>query len=407
LLGACSSNEDAPSEPPAGSGGDSAGSSSGSGARAGRAGSSATGGDSGSAGAGGGARAGSNAGGASGENAAGDAGVAVDAGGSPGSGGTSGGASGTSGAPSAGTAGALIADGYPGDEGIADDPDVVWAENFEQASVADFLARYDSHQNEAGMSFDPNVPARSSGSASLRLESSGEGENATDFYKNLGAGWDELYVRYYARYEANVPWHHTGVWIGGYNPPSDWPDPNAGLKPDGDDRFSISLEPLEQNSATPRMDFYNYWMTMHSWMEVPSGDTAYYGNSLIHEPSLVARDSWQCIELYIKLNPEPASALGAELALFVDDVPLVAFTDQAPLGYWIKDKFCPDTAPGEECTDYRPSDPELVPLDLQFRSDENLKLNALWPQNYITDPGSGSVWYDDMVLARRRIGCLR
>ena len=27
--------------------------------------------------------------------------------------------------------------------------------------------------------------------------------------------------------------------------------------------------------------------------------------------------------------------------------------------------------------------------------------------SYITDPGEGSVWYDDMVVARRRIGCLR
>jgi hypothetical protein len=197
------------------------------------------------------------------------------------------------------------------------------------------------------------------------------------------------------------------VWIGGYNPPSDWPNPQAGLKPNGDDRFSISLEPLEQNSATPRLDFYNYWMTMRSWMDVPSGDTAYYGNSLVHEPSLVATGEWQCIELHVKLNPDGASGAGAELALWLDDEPRAAFTDTSPLGYWIKDKFCPDTATGTECTDYRPQDPELVPLDLRYRSTTDLELNAFWPQNYITDPGEGSVWYDDMVVARRRVGCLR
>ena len=37
----------------------------------------------------------------------------------------------------------------------------------------------------------------------------------------------------------------------------------------------------------------------------------------------------------------------------------------------------------------------------------DLKLNAFWPQNYITDPVAGSVWFDDMVIAKQRIGCLR
>jgi hypothetical protein len=308
---------------------------------------------------------------------------------------------------SAGSSGATISDGHPGDSGIADDPDVVWAENFEEGSVDAVVARYEQAQNAAGMSLDADVPARSSGRASLRLLSSGDGANATDLFKHLEPGHDELFVRYYAKYEPNVAWHHTGVWIGGYNPPSDWPNPQAGLKPNGDDRFSISLEPLEQDSATPRLDFYNYWMTMHSWMDVPSGDTAYYGNSLVHDPALVATGDWQCIELYVKLNPDGASGAGAELALWVDDEPRARFTDTSPLGYWIKDKFCPDAATGTECTDYRPADPELAPLDLRYRSTTDLELNAFWPQNYITEPGEGSVWYDDMVVARRRIGCLR
>ena len=195
------------------------------------------------------------------------------------------------------------------------------------------------------------------------------------------------------------------MWINDYNPPSDYPNPQAGLLPNGSDRFSVSLEPLEQ-SAEPRMDFYNYWMKMHSWMDVPMGDTAYYGNSLIHEPSLTAKDSWQCIELQIAVNPDPSSPNGARLGLWVDDASLIQFTDTSPVGYWVKDKFCPDTATGTECTDYRPTSASLIPLDLQLRNDAALKLNVFWPQNYITDAGEGSVWYDDMVVARRRIGCI-
>ncbi len=47
-----------------------------------------------------------------------------------------------------------------------------------------------------------------------------------------------------------------------------------------------------------------------------------------------------------------------------------------------------------------------MPLDLQYRSVAPLDLNAFWPQNYITSGPEGSVWYDDMVLATERVGCI-
>ena len=240
-----------------------------------------------------------------------------------------------------------------------------------------------------------------------KLTANGAGPNAVDFYKKLSPGYEEVYVRYYAKYEANVEWHHTGVWVGGYNPASNWPSPQAGLKPNGDDRFHVSLEPMEGNTATPRMDFYNYWMKMHSWMDNPQGNTAYYGNSLIHDPGLTAKEQWQCFELHIKLNTGASSGAGAELGVWVNDQSVIQFTDSTPLGYWVKDKFCPDNATGTECTNYKPANPTLVPLDFQVRSTLNLKINAFWPQNYITSGGAGSVWYDDMVIAKSRVGCIQ
>ena len=313
-----------------------------------------------------------------------------------GSAGTSGGAAG---------AGPGLAAKHPGDVGLDADPDVVWTESFEEGSVAAMLARYDDKKPD-GLALDTDVPAKSSGKASGKLTASGAGPNAVDFFKQLAPGHDELFVRYYAKYEAGVMWHHTGVWFGGYNPSTAYPNPQAGLKPNGDDRFSVSLEPLEQG-ATPRMDFYNYWMKMHSWMDVPMGDTAYYGNSLIHDPTVTAKEQWQCFEIHVKLNPDPASGAGAELGVWVDDRSIVQFTDAAPLGYWVKDKFCPAAATGTDCTQYKPANPTLVPLDLQYRSTAALKLDNFWPQNYITDGGAGSVWYDDMVVAKSRVGCIR
>jgi hypothetical protein len=311
---------------------------------------------------------------------------------------------GSSGGLQAGSGPGLSAD-HPGDVGIADDARVLWVEDFEEGSVEAVTARYEDFKNAEGMTLVSDVPNRSSGTQSLRLVASGTATNATDLFKRLPDS-EDLYVRYYAKYEAGVAWHHTGVWIGGYYPGTDWPNPQAGLRPQGDDRFSVALEPTERGE-TPRVDFYNYWMKMHSWMDEPSGSTAYYGNSLVHDPSLTAKEAWQCFEIHVKLNPDPSSGAGAELGLWLEDESVIQFTDTEPLGYWVKDKFCPEAATGSECTDYRPANPDLVPLDLQYRSTTDLKLNHFWPQNYITEGGAGSVWYDDMVVARARIGCIR
>ncbi|HEX7671700.1 MAG TPA: hypothetical protein VF395_19035 [Polyangiaceae bacterium] len=351
-----------------------------------------------------GGTAGRSSGGGSGNGGSRTAGTggSVSAGGAGAGGASAGG--GVTGSGGAGNMGLGIASKYPGDVGIDKDPQVVWAESFEEGTVANLVARYDDSK-PAGITLDVDVPAGSAGKASGKLTASGAGPNAVDFFKKL-PGYDELFVRYYAKYEANVPWHHTGVWVGGYNPPTNYPNPQAGLKPNGDDRFSVSLEPME-HGAEPRMDFYDYWMNMRSWMDVPTGTTAYYGNSFVHEPSLTAKATWQCIELHIRLNPDPATAAGGELAVWVNDQLVAQFTDTAPVGYWVKDKFCPGAATGTECTQYKPQTPTLVALDLRYRSTEGLKLNVFWPQNYITDTGSGSVFYDDMVLAKSRVGCLR
>lgn len=115
---------------------------------------------------------------------------------------------------------------------------------------------------------------------------------------------------------------------------------------------------------------------------------------------------WQCFEVHLRLNPSGTSGAGAQLGLWLNDASIVQFDDQVPLGYWVKDKFCPDAATGSECTTYRPTNPTLTPLDLQVRTTTALQVTAFWPQNYITDPGTGSVWYDDMIVATERVGCI-
>lgn len=280
----------------------------------------------------------------------------------------------------------------------------MWVESFEQASLSELASRYEDVGGQSNMTFVSDVPSASSGATALRLRAGGGLGEATDFYKRFERGYERLFARYYVKYQANAPFHHTGVWLGGYSPALDYPSPKAGIKPNGDDRISVSFEPTGEG-ANPRMDFYNYWMNMHT------GPSQYWGNTLIHREDLVADgDQWMCIEIEIALNPSPGSAAGGELGLWKNDTEIIRFTDSTPLGYWTWDKFCPEPgATGSECTSYPPAPTEpLEPLNLQWRSSANLQLNYFWPQNYNTDTEQASdVFYDDIVIATERVGCIR
>jgi hypothetical protein len=288
---------------------------------------------------------------------------------------------------------------------LGGDPAVVWFEDFEGGSNAAIAARYDQVRDSGRWTLVSDTPNGTGNALALRA---GGGQNAVDLYKQL-PDHDEWWVRWYAKYEAGVPWHHSGMWFGGYNPGMSWPSPNAGNRPNGDDRFSIAIEPVYgTGTSSPRFDFYNYWMRMHSWMAPPISDdgTAYYGNGLVHRNDFtVDEDTWVCLEVHARVNTDLSSGAGGVLEVWKNDVEMASFTDAGPMGYWIRDKFCPEGADGRECTDYPAPATEI--LDLQVRSASGLRLNALWPQNYITDSAQGTLTFDQMVVATRRVGCIR
>jgi hypothetical protein len=298
-----------------------------------------------------------------------------------------------------------LADAHPGDHGLADDPAVVWFEDFEEGSLGAIAARYDQTRDQGRWQLISDTPSGQGSALALRA---GQGQDAVDLYKQLPDA-DEWYVRWYAKYEAGVPWHHSGVWFGGYNPGMRYPSPMAGLRPNGADRFSIALEPVYGvDGNSPRFDFYNYFMKMHSWMAEPVMDdgTAYYGNGFVHRKDFtVDPGNWVCLEVHARVNDAPASNAGAVLEVWKNDVLMQHFDATAPKGYWIRDKFCPEGADGSECTDYPAPATQL--LDLQVRNTAGLRLNAFWPQNYITDAAMGTLAFDQMVVATRRVGCTR
>lgn len=325
-----------------------------------------------------------------------------------------------------GGGGDLLADQYPCDAGIGSDTNVVWHEDFERGSVSEVTQRYEESRNPSGMAFDPDRPSGPSGpcgAKSMKFTAGGptSGDDATHLYKNLANvpssptnGYEELYWRWYAKYQTGTPapWHHTGVWFGGYNPPRNWPNPQAGTKPNGDDRFSITIEPSFLDgepgwtkSDVQHYDFYNYWMKMHT---CSSCGGSFWGNALLSRNNFtVDNGGWACVEVHAKLNTNPASNEGAVLEVWKNDALVQRFDETGERGYWVQDRFCPLSTDGSRCTRYKAGKDTTTLLDLQMRTTSNLKLNVFWPQNYISGLTPGSVWYDNMVVAKTRIGCLR
>ncbi len=305
--------------------------------------------------------------------------------------------------------GAGLAAKYPGDVGIADDAAVVLVENFEAESFDDVNKRWESVSHPEIMSLSDDKPAASGGKRSLLVTHVGGGGDGGHLYRRLMPGYDKLHVRFYVRFDRDCfPIHHF-FHVGGYRPPTPYPQGGAGEPPRGDERFSVGVEPFGRSWT---WDYYTYWMEMRG--SPPRGQT--WGNSFIRNPDLkVERDRWICAELMIKLNDVGKS--NGEMAMWIDGKLVSHLGPGFPSGKWIFDKFLR----GEGGQSVRWNDEKgdrenfEVPRGgkpfegFRWRRDERLKINFLWVLDYITDAPRGhvsKVWFDDIVVAKEYIGPL-
>jgi hypothetical protein len=284
-------------------------------------------------------------------------------------------------------AGAGLADRYPGDVGIENDPAVVFTADFEQATVADVASRWDDSRNTAGMSLVPLVPPASLGLQGLQMTAVMGQDTGGHLYKLLAPGYDRLYARFYLRFPPDHhPVHHF-VHMGGYNPPTPWPQGGAGERPNGDERFTSGIEPL---GAAWNWDFYSYWMHMRG----NPGGPEFWGNIFNPDPPVpVVRGEWICVELMMAVNNPPDSYNG-EQAFWINGELGHHLGEGFPNGYWVWDKFYPD-----------PNEPPFE--GFQWRMDSDLRLNFLWLLYYMTDGPGGqtdTVVFDDLVVATEYIG---
>lgn len=280
-----------------------------------------------------------------------------------------------------------IASKYIGDQGIANDPDVIFAENFE-SSLAVFSARFNGG-GPSGIAISTDHPSASSGVQSVRLIPSGI---SGTLYRQLPANYDTLYFRYYVKYLGNVS-HHAGGYMGGYSPPSSWPQGDAGLKGVRSNGDRLFISALEQQGSPDgiqpmtRLDTYNNFVGMQG----PAFNGLYYGrNYLLTENVPLKVGQWQCVEMRVKMNTT-ATGHDGELQIWINGTQVQNFIPGSPVGAY------------DASGNWRTGTGSGFP-GLQWRDILTYGINWIKLQNY-SDVGTPyDVLFDDLVVATKPIG---
>ncbi|MCM8772116.1 MAG: hypothetical protein NC926_04985 [Candidatus Omnitrophica bacterium] len=304
-----------------------------------------------------------------------------------------------------------ISQNYPGDKNIEKDENVIFFEDFEIKSLDELKNKWEDIRNIGIMSLSEDIPPKSFGKYSLLMTHIGGNGTGGHLYKRLLPGYEQLFFRFYVKFDSKCyPIHHF-FHVGGYNPSTPWPQGKAGEKPNGNERFTIGIEPYGKDW---RWDYYVYWMDMRG--SPPEGKT--WGNSFINNSALkVEKDKWICIELMVKMN-EPVNECNGELALWIDGKLKSYIGKGFPKGIWIYDKFIPDKGGKSICWNYEKNGPDYfyipeggLPFEgFRWRKDEKLKLNFIWVLLYITKAPYGyisKVWFDNIVVAKKYIGPIK
>jgi len=292
---------------------------------------------------------------------------------------------------------------YPRDRGIERDPDVLLTENFEKGEIADLGKRWSEVSNKEGrpLAFSDDAPTATRGKRSIRMTATLGKDHGGHLFGLLDRGVDEAYARFLVKFPKDAGYVHHFVWLGGRNPVVRWPDPQAGVAPKGDDRFSAGIEPFGYDGRVPApglWNFYVYWREMKV-----SADGKSWGNGLRPiEDQAVPRDRWQCVEFRIKLNSDAETSDG-ELTMWLDGKLAAHFAKGAPRGPWTGMGFRLLERGGDPFEGFR------------WRTSKDLKISYFWLEHYVTPeclrrngvrepPPENSVLFDDVVVATRYVG---
>lgn len=306
-------------------------------------------------------------------------------------------------APVAGAAPAAVAAGlaarYPGDQGIAQDPAVLFTSDFEQ----DF-AGWTRPNPRIFTPVDDAAFAHAGRSCALATATRGK-DTGGEIQWRTEHGSDRLFVRFYCRFASDACWPHHFVKLRALAP--GWNGP-AGVAPPGDKGFWTGIEPLRG-----KWRCYTYWHRMRGFNNPgPAPGTNddgtettatndFYGNSFTPDGQPeVPRDRWICVELMLQANT-PGQSDGA-MAFWIDGVLVGDYRPGAPVGNWVRNVF---VTSGPHL-----ANPQPFP-GFDFRSDAALAINEVALLWYVSEEYAklgtavqNRVWFDDVVVATERIG---
>ncbi len=242
-----------------------------------------------------------------------------------------------------------IAARYPGDRGIAKDPAVIFADDFESWTAhgtqpppgAGWSVRKNNISRTHGVPGKVTTPARR-GQETRAEQSPGPGAGVLEIAcwtegtgsqvgglsrklgnynhanERLGDGYDEIYVRYYLKFDEDYRGvQNHGANLGGRDvtrPDAAWVGMAAVRDVSSRGYFYSGLQPYGKlGSREVEMGFYSYHLDKKTqWGE----------NYPIQKHVPIQVGQWHCVERHTKLNsvgtgPDPANADGVE-ELWVD-----------------------------------------------------------------------------------------
>ncbi len=262
---------------------------------------------------------------------------------------------------------------------------VIFHENFEASSIDEIITHWNDTKNTKEMSLNNDVPTGSKGKQSLMMTYKPKINTGGHLFKSFPKGYNSLYARFYVKFLTRKNNVHHLVKLGGYNPLSNYPQGNAGIRPNGDDRFITGIEPRSDYT----WGFYTYWMHMFG------NGNKYWGNTFSPDPlKKIPVNEWICVEFMIKLN-NPVDQYNGEQAFWINGKKILHLGKGFPL---------------LKGTGNRVESPEGSPFQgFQWRKDSNLKLNYFWLSYYMTKGVKGEIeqiLFDEIVISTEYIGML-
>lgn len=212
-----------------------------------------------------------------------------------------------------------IASKYPGDVGIENDPDVIFADDFEGHSQAsDLEQKWDAvfHMEDIRIATEPENVWFGSKALEFKVpQQDAELSNTVD--KILNSELDVLYLRYYGKFQPPydvVGSSHNGSMISAHYFIDGQATP--GVPADGTNKFLANLENWRGEAATPSpgdLNIYIYHPEQRSqWGDhfFPTGTVLPYSNepfdfgpNFVSRPDVVPElDQWACYEYMLKAN---------------------------------------------------------------------------------------------------------